>query len=171
MYGQTEATARMAYLPPDLVATRPEAIGVPIPGGSFRLAGVNGHPVHVGELVYTGPNVMMGYAEAPADLARGAELSELRTGDLARQADDGLWEIIGRLGRYAKLFGLRLDLDHLERVVAEDGYAGAASWSVATGSGRSPTGHGPRSALARPSSPTPACRPPRSGWSASRRCH
>ena len=61
MYGQTEATARMAYLPPDLAAERPEAIGVPIPGGAFRLDGVGADGV--GELVYSGPNVMMGYAE------------------------------------------------------------------------------------------------------------
>ncbi len=51
----------------------------------------------VGELVYTGPNVMMGYAEHVDDLARGPETPELRTGDLARQADDGLFEITGRL--------------------------------------------------------------------------
>jgi acyl-CoA synthetase (AMP-forming)/AMP-acid ligase II len=124
MYGQTEATARMAYLPPDLAVDRPDAVGVPIPGGSFRLAGggsIDGQPVHVGELVYSGPNVMMGYAESPADLARGAELAELRTGDLARQADDGLWEVVGRLGRHAKLFGLRLDLDRIENVLAEHG--------------------------------------------------
>ncbi len=121
MYGQTEATARMAYLPPDLAHDRPEAVGVPVPGGSFRLAGVDDQPVHVGELVYRGPNVMMGYAESPADLARGAELTELRTGDLARQADDGLWELVGRLGRHAKLFGLRLDLDRIESVLRDQG--------------------------------------------------
>jgi acyl-CoA synthetase (AMP-forming)/AMP-acid ligase II len=121
MYGQTEATARMAYLPADLAEQRPEAVGIPVPGGSFRLAGVAGEPVHLGELVYRGPNVMMGYAEAPADLARGAELTELRTGDLARQADDGLWEIVGRLGRQAKLFGLRLDLDRIESALAGQG--------------------------------------------------
>jgi acyl-CoA synthetase (AMP-forming)/AMP-acid ligase II len=121
MYGQTEATARMAYLPPDLAHDRPEAVGIPVPGGSFRLAGVDDQPVHVGELVYTGPNVMMGYAESPADLARGAELAELRTGDLARQADDGLWELVGRMGRHAKLFGLRLDLDRIESVALDQG--------------------------------------------------
>ena len=66
MYGQTEATARMAYLPPDLADTRPDAIGVPIPGGSFRLEPVPecAEP-DTGELVYAGPNVMLGYAERP----------------------------------------------------------------------------------------------------------
>lgn len=117
MYGQTEATARMAYLPPSLALERPEAIGVPIPGGSFRLDPVAGLPEGTGELVYTGPNVMMGYAVCRADLARGPELDELRTGDLARQADDGLWEVTGRLSRFGKVFGLRVDLDRLERAL------------------------------------------------------
>ena len=122
MYGQTEATARMAYLPPDLASERSTAVGIPVPGGSFRLDGVGEHGADgVGELVYSGPNVMMGYAEQPADLACGSELTELHTGDLARQADDGLWEIAGRLGRQTKLFGLRLDLDRVERLLDEGG--------------------------------------------------
>jgi acyl-CoA synthetase (AMP-forming)/AMP-acid ligase II len=126
MYGQTEATARIAYLPPALAADRPDAIGIPVPGGELRIdplpadhecAGAAG----AGELVYTGPNVMMGYAESAADLARGPETLELRTGDLARQADDGLFEITGRLNRNAKVFGLRVDLDRVERQVCEAG--------------------------------------------------
>ncbi|MFJ2755622.1 non-ribosomal peptide synthetase [Nocardioides sp. NPDC087217] len=122
MYGQTEATARMAYLPPALAASRPEAIGIPIPGGHFHLDPVDGAgdglADGVGELVYTGPNVMMGYAESVADLARGPELTELRTGDLARQADDGLWEITGRRSRFGKILGLRIDLDRIESELA-----------------------------------------------------
>ncbi|MDP2773543.1 MAG: AMP-binding protein [Nocardioides sp.] len=126
MYGQTEATARMAYLPPDLAAARPDAVGVPVPGGSFALAPVPGldqrpGEAEVGELVYRGPNVMMGYAESVADLARGPEVTELRTGDLARQAPDGLWEITGRLNRHAKVFGLRLDLERLEQQLRDRG--------------------------------------------------
>ncbi|MFB9957602.1 AMP-binding protein [Agromyces bracchium] len=122
MYGQTEATARMAYLPPALAETAAGAIGVPIPGGSFRIdESVGGGAPGEGELVYSGPNVMMGYAESPADFARGAELAELRTGDLARRRDDGLLEITGRLSRFVKSFGLRLDLDRIERLLAADG--------------------------------------------------
>ncbi len=118
MYGQTEATARMAYLPPDLAATRPTAVGIPIPGGSIRLEPVAGLDPTTGELVYSGPNVMMGYAEGPGALARGPELAELRTGDLGRRGADGLWEVVGRVDRHAKLFGLRLDLELLERRLA-----------------------------------------------------
>lgn len=122
MYGQTEATARMAYLPPELAESAAGAIGVPVPGGAFRIdESVGGGAPGEGELVYTGPNVMMGYAEAPADLARGTDLAELRTGDLARRRDDGLYEITGRLSRFVKAFGLRVDLDRVERLLAADG--------------------------------------------------
>ncbi|NGN91257.1 AMP-binding protein [Nocardioides sp. KC13] len=126
MYGQTEATARMAYLPPDLAASRPEAIGIPIPGGHFRLDPVDGVGEGIGELVYSGPNVMMGYAESVGDLARGPELTELRTGDLARQADDGLWEITGRRSRFGKVLGLRLDLDRIESELLSGGVRAVA---------------------------------------------
>ncbi|MET3962687.1 acyl-coenzyme A synthetase/AMP-(fatty) acid ligase/peptidoglycan/LPS O-acetylase OafA/YrhL [Marmoricola sp. OAE513] len=113
MYGQTEATARMAYLPAGMAAQRPDCIGVPIAGGEFR--------IDHGELVYSGPNVMLGYARTAADLALGATLTELRTGDLAVQHDDGLFEIVGRCNRVAKLFGVRLDLDHAEHQLAAGG--------------------------------------------------
>ncbi|MGI5197797.1 AMP-binding protein [Streptomyces sp. CA-288835] len=130
MYGQTEATARMAYLPPHLAAERPESVGVPIPGGSFRL-----HPVddqgdpgigdlddpEIGELVYSGPNVMLGYAESPADLALGRTVRELHTGDLARRAPDGLYEIVGRRGRFVKILGLRIDPQRVEALLERHG--------------------------------------------------
>ena len=120
MYGQTEATARIAYLPPSVAARRPDAIGVPVPGGSLEIEPVDGQAPDVGELVYTGPNVMMGYAVEPADLARGHELERLRTGDLGRyHADDGVFEIVGRRARFVKPFGLRIDLDDVQRRAEE----------------------------------------------------
>ena len=115
MYGQTEATARIAYLPPELARQRPEAIGRPIPGGSLSLQPVDGAPTDVGELVYRGANVMMGYAHGAADLALGHTLDVLATGDLARyHAADDVYEIVGRRSRFVKPFGLRIDLDEVE---------------------------------------------------------
>lgn len=121
MYGQTEATARMAYLPAALAATCPDAVGVPVPGGSFRLEAVDGAAPDEGELVYSGPNVMLGYAASPDDLGAGATLDELRTGDLARIDDDGLVRIVGRRRPFVKLFGLRIDLGRVEAVLDEHG--------------------------------------------------
>ena len=122
MYGQTEATARMAYLPPELIAAA-GAIGRPIPGGRFRIdaGGMDAPDGNKGELVYEGPNVMLGYAETPADFELGRTVHELRTGDLARRRDDGLYEIVGRMNRFVKIFGLRVDLDRIERLLADEG--------------------------------------------------
>ncbi len=127
MYGQTEATARMAYLPPDLAAEQPETIGVPVPGGSFRLRPVSGADPDTGELVYSGANVMLGYARTAADLTLGRTMDELRTGDLARRTERGLYEIVGRLDRHAKLFGLRIDLDRVERTLTAAGVRAACA--------------------------------------------
>lgn len=127
MYGATEATARMAYLPPDLAAEHPETVGVPVPGGSFRIDPVEGLPD--GELVYTGPNVMLGYAERPEDLALGRRVHELRTGDLARRHANGLYEVVGRRSRFVKIAGLRVDLGQVERNLADLGAVAAAAGS------------------------------------------
>ena len=137
MYGATEATARMAVLPPDLALTRPGAVGRAVPGGSFTLAPVEARPSAdasgpssgeaVGELVFSGPGVMLGYAETPEDLARGRDLDLLRTGDLARIGADGLVEVVGRVSRCAKVFGLRLDLDRVEAALRE---AGVEAWAA-----------------------------------------
>ncbi|WP_112267059.1 AMP-binding protein [Lentzea terrae] len=112
MYGQTEATARMAYLPPSMAASHPSAIGVAIPGGKLRLDD--------GELVYSGPNVMLGYASSASDLTLGRTTFELRTGDLG-SFEDGVFSVTGRKNRFVKPFGLRVDLDQVERSLAADG--------------------------------------------------
>jgi acyl-CoA synthetase (AMP-forming)/AMP-acid ligase II len=122
MYGATEATARMAYLPSELALSRPNAIGNPIPGGSFTIEPVEGSSDEsIGELVYRGPNVMMGYAHDPADLALGKTVESLHTGDLARRAPDGLYEIVGRTSRFVKMYGLRIDLQRVESALSADG--------------------------------------------------
>lgn len=115
MYGQSEATARIAYLPAEMAAAHPSAVGRPIPGGSIELRAVDGHPADVGEIVYRGPNVMMGYARTVDDLAVGHDLDELRTGDLARYIEAAdVYEIVGRQARFVKPFGLRIDLDEVQ---------------------------------------------------------
>lgn len=131
MYGQTEATARMAFLPSDLALAAPESIGGPIPGGDFRLAPMEAAVApNVGELVYRGANVMLGYANSAADLAVGRTVHELHTGDIARRRDDGLYEIVGRRGRFAKVFGKRIDLDAIEMHLANSGVKACALASL-----------------------------------------
>ena len=125
MYGQTEATARMAYLPPALVASHPHTIGVPIPGGRFAVEDPDDDGV--GELVYAGPNVMLGYAEGPNDLRLGRTVDALRTGDLGRRTPDGLYEVVGRRSRFVKPCGLRVDLDRVEVLLGDHGVPGVCT--------------------------------------------
>ncbi len=126
MYGQTEATARMAYLPPEHAASNPAAIGQPIPGGSLTLdTSVTSEP-DTGELVFSGDNVMMGYASTPTDLSSGQDKSNLRTGDIGRLNSAGFYEIVGRTSRFVKPFGLRIDLDQIESSLFEQGIRSAA---------------------------------------------
>ncbi len=113
MYGQTEATARMAYLPPQLALEHPTAVGLAVPGGSIE--------IEDGEIVYRGPNVMLGYAESPADLARGRTVAALHTGDLGRITKAGLLEVTGRKSRFVKVLGHRVDLDTLETRLRAEG--------------------------------------------------
>ncbi|RDH74561.1 AMP-dependent synthetase [Mycolicibacterium moriokaense] len=122
MYGATEATARMAYLPSELAHSHPDSIGRPIPGGSFTLEPLEDWPEpDVGELVYHGPNVMMGYAHTAADLALGKTVERLHTGDVARRTADGLYEVVGRSSRFVKLYGLRIDLHRVEAALSAEG--------------------------------------------------
>jgi len=128
MYGQTEATARMSYLPSELALAKAGSIGVAIPGGEFWLEDEQGRIIDgsgvSGELVYRGPNVALGYASTADDLAKGDETGGvLRTGDLAQRDADDCYYVVGRKKRFLKLFGNRVSLDELEQLVAQLGYA------------------------------------------------
>jgi acyl-CoA synthetase (AMP-forming)/AMP-acid ligase II len=123
MYGQTEAAPRMAYLPPDLAMSHPAAIGRAIPGGTITVEDETGTVPRgtEGELVYEGPNVMMGYATETADLARPQGATRLRTGDLGYENEAGLLVITGRRSRFLKLSGKRVSLDEIEAWAARNG--------------------------------------------------
>lgn len=118
MYGQTEATARMAYIEPCSVINKPDSIGKPIEQGSFYLMDAQGSEIEragvAGELVYRGPNVMLGYVTCYTELAALSSMSELKTGDVAYFDEDGDFFITGRLKRFVKIFGKRVSLDEVE---------------------------------------------------------
>lgn len=123
MYGQTEATARMSYLPWENVFSKASSIGIAIPNGQFNIVDENGNtitePETAGELVYHGKNVSMGYALNEADLVKGDERNGiLYTGDIAKFDNDGFFYIVGRKKRFVKLYGNRVGLDELEQLLS-----------------------------------------------------
>lgn len=122
LYGQTEATARMAYLPAEKAVEKCGSIGIPIPGGRLSLVDARGReitaPEGSGELVYEGENVTLGYATRGEDLSLGDERGgRLLTGDMARRDPEGYYYILGRKHRFLKVFGNRVSLDELEQLV------------------------------------------------------
>ncbi len=122
MYGQTEATARMSYLPADRSLDKIGSIGIAIPGGRFSLSDGDGSeittPGTVGELIYHGANVTPGYAESGVDLALGDSRNGiLETGDMAFFDTDGFFTITGRKKRFLKIFGNRVSLDETESLL------------------------------------------------------
>ena len=121
MYGQTEATARIAYVPWPRLPEKIGSVGIAIPRGRIRIVadgGAEAGPGQPGEVVYEGPNVMMGYAESRKCLAKGDELhGRLATGDMGHVDQEGFLYITGRMKRFLKLFGLRINLDDVEKML------------------------------------------------------
>ncbi len=109
MYGQTEATARISYVPPEMLQHKLGSIGIPIKNGILEIDPDNG------EVLYSGPNVFGGYAENPSDLGAWDDSGQLRTGDVGQMDSDGYFSITGRMKRFVKLYGNRINLDELER--------------------------------------------------------
>ena len=119
MYGQTEASPRMSYVPADVGVDKLNSIGIAIPDGKLFLMDNSRReitfPFIEGELTYAGPNVMLGYAESIFDLQKGDEQSQiLATGDLGYFDEDGFFYVTGRIKRFIKLFGLRISLDVID---------------------------------------------------------
>jgi acyl-coenzyme A synthetase/AMP-(fatty) acid ligase len=131
MYGQTEATARITILPTEMLPEKLGSAGLPLEDGRLRIVDADGHdlpPGEPGEVVYEGPNVMMGYAESRADLARPDEQGGvLQTGDLGYLDEDGYLYITGRSRRMAKVFGHRISLVEVEALLSRWGHVGAIS--------------------------------------------
>jgi acyl-CoA synthetase (AMP-forming)/AMP-acid ligase II len=118
MYGQTEASPRMATLQHADHARKAGSVGVALAGGQFSIVDNDGAPLPadaVGTVVYEGPNVMLGYATSRADLGNGDEMKgRLETGDLGRLDAEGFLYLTGRTKRFAKIAGYRLGLDEIE---------------------------------------------------------
>ena len=119
MYGQTEASPRMATLQHADFSRKAGSVGVALAGGRLSIVDDEGSPLPadtIGTVVYEGPNVMLGYAMSRSDLGKGDEMKgRLETGDLGRLDPDGFLYLTGRTKRFAKIAGYRLGLDEIER--------------------------------------------------------
>lgn len=124
-YGQTEGTARMAYLPANLAKSKTGSIGIAIPNGKLLIKDSDGNTIDTqeaeGELVYEGENVTLGYAFCLDDLQKGDENQGiLYTKDIVSRDKDGCFYVMGRKIRFLKLFGLRVGLDECEQLIKNE---------------------------------------------------
>ncbi|MGE0880195.1 MAG: AMP-binding protein [Acidimicrobiia bacterium] len=119
MYGQTEATSRVSVCPPEELLAHIGSVGLPVRDVKVSLADVQDGE---GELIVEAPTVMLGYA-TNRDEVDGSDRHRgvLRSGDLARVDSDGYITLTGRLKRLAKVFGMRVNLDDVERQLSDFG--------------------------------------------------
>ena len=134
MYGQTEATARMSYLPPNNAESKSRSIGIAIPNGKFLLKNDDGDtikdPLVEGNIFYKGPNVTLGYANKFSDLNLGDDNKGiLDTGDIGYFDEENYFYITGRKKRFIKLFGIRVNLDDVQKFISSEYINCAASGS------------------------------------------
>jgi len=124
MYGQTEASPRMTTLASEIFAEKPDSVGRAMPGARIEIVDDDGAALPsgaIGQVVYYGPNVMYGYATTRDCLSKDNEMhGRLETGDMGRLDDDGDLYIVGRNQRFAKIAGLRIGLDEVERRLKPD---------------------------------------------------
>ena len=117
MYGQVEATSRISYVPFDKLNEKFESAGKAIPGGKLSIN------LSDKEIIYEGQNVCLGYAKSYRDLSKGDEnKGKIGTGDIGSIDPDGYLFITGRKNREAKLYGHRINLDEIEKILSSKGF-------------------------------------------------
>tara|TARA_B100001250_G_scaffold413206_1_gene446577 strand:+ start:441 stop:1838 length:1398 start_codon:yes stop_codon:yes gene_type:complete len=127
MYGQAEASPRMSYLPWNYFSKKSESIGKAIKDSKFELINEKNKkikkPFETGEIIYHGNNVSLGYGYNIKDLFKGDfNKGKLFTGDLAYKDKEGFYYIVGRKNRISKIFGIRIDLDEIEKNLKKKGF-------------------------------------------------
>ena len=122
MYGQTEASARLSYLPPKDLDCKPDSVGIPIPGVELLLLDEEGRAVErgkIGEIVARGENIMSGYWNLPQETSKVLRKEGLWTGDLAYQDKDGYFYIVSRKSDIIKSGSHRIGPKEIEDVIME----------------------------------------------------
>lgn len=120
MYGQTEATARLSYLPPDYLPQKAGSIGRGIPGVELRVVGEKEEPVkpgETGEIIASGQNIMIGYFEDEGATKAALRDGWLHTGDLGTVDEDGFIYLTARKKEIVKVGGKRVSPKEIEEVI------------------------------------------------------
>ncbi|MEW6442059.1 MAG: class I adenylate-forming enzyme family protein [bacterium] len=124
MYGQTEATARLSYLPPEYLEEKIGSVGMAIPNVTLKIVNERGEsvkPGETGEIVASGPNVMKGYWNSPDETCQVIDAhGDLRTGDLGRVDEDGFLYIVDRKKDMIKSGAHRVSAKEVEAVILEE---------------------------------------------------
>ncbi len=117
MYGQTEAAPRISYLPPELLRTNIGSVGVPVPGVTLSIFDGDGQELprgETGEVVVSGPLVMLGYWNQPEEQSQVLRNGCLYTGDLGRIDEAGLLWLTSRQKEIIKVGGNRVSTREVE---------------------------------------------------------
>ncbi|HJV77134.1 MAG TPA: fatty acid--CoA ligase family protein, partial [Paludibacter sp.] len=120
MYGQTEATARLSFLPPEFLKSKIGSIGKGIPGVTLMVLNEQNDPSEigeVGELVAKGDNIMVGYLNDPAGTKEVLRDGWLYTGDMAKVDQDGFIYLVSRKKEIIKVGGNRVSPKEIEEVI------------------------------------------------------
>lgn len=135
MYGQTEATARISYLPPERLNDKMGTVGIGIPGVTIEVrdeADARVPAGTAGEVCVRGDNVMLGYWENPQATARVLRDGWLHTGDIGRMDAEGYLSLVGRSSDMIKTGAHRVSPLEIEEVLlALDGVAECAAIGIA----------------------------------------
>jgi acyl-CoA synthetase (AMP-forming)/AMP-acid ligase II len=126
MYGATEASARLTYVPPDRLGSKIDSIGIPISGVTMKILSPEGKalgPGEIGELVAQGDNIMLGYYKDADATNRVLDRNGYHTGDFGCVDDEGFFYVTGRKDDQIKVGGHRLNPREIEDIVIESGQA------------------------------------------------
>jgi acyl-CoA synthetase (AMP-forming)/AMP-acid ligase II len=120
MYGQTEATARLSWLPPEKLPEKLGSCGKAIPGVELRVVDEKGNPVkpgETGEIIAYGDNIMQGYYKDAVSTAQTLKKGWLHTGDLATVDGEGYIYLTARKKEIIKVGGRRVSPKEIEEVI------------------------------------------------------
>ncbi len=122
MYGATEASGRLTYVPSNDLHNAIGTIGRAIDNVDLRALRADGTVCDVGEegeLVARGSCIMKGYWGDPGETAAVLDGNGYHTGDLGMQREDGYFTVVGRSKDMIKSAAHRISPKEIEEAILE----------------------------------------------------